>query len=104
MTEEGIVVGSPSGKFFNITKNKLKMGIPELGASLYRNLNGVIQFLTSFKTGTTGTGRGFRDEETYNTFKNNRIDIHNKVLKGEISRACFTDSVSCKVYRDGVEI
>ncbi|MDD5525560.1 MAG: hypothetical protein PHV90_10015 [Smithella sp.] len=104
LTEEGIVVGSPSGKFFNITKNKLKMGIPELGASLYRNLNGVIQFLTSFKTGTTGTGRGFRDEETYNTFKNNRIDIHNKVLKGEISRACFTDSVSCKVYRDGVEI
>lgn len=104
LTEEGIVVGSPSGKFFNVTKNKLKMGIPEQGASLYRNLEGVIQFLTSFKTGTTGTGRGFRDGDTYNAFKNGRIDIHSKTLEGEVSRASFADSASCKVYRGGVEI
>jgi hypothetical protein len=104
LTEEGVVVGSPSGKFFNVTKNKLKMGIPDQGASLYRNLNGVIQYLSSFKTGATGTGRGFCDEDTYNSFKNGKIDTHNKTLEGEIARACFSDEVSCKVYRGGVEI
>ena len=104
LTEEGVVVGSPSGKFFNVTKNKLKMGIPERGASLYRNMEGVIQYLTSFKTGTTGTGRGFRDTETYNAFKDGKIDMHEKTLNDDIARVGFSDSASCKVYRDGVEI
>jgi hypothetical protein len=104
MTEEGVVVGSPSGKFFNVTKNKLKMGIPDRGASLYRNMEGVIQYLTSFKTGTTGTGRGFRDEETFQAFKDGKIDQHEKTLQDDIARVGFSDSASCKVYRGGVEI
>jgi len=103
-SEDGIVIGLSSGKFLNVTKNKLKMGIPDKGASLYRNMEGVIQFLTSFKSGATGTGHGFRDEDTYNAFKNGKIDTHNKTLEGEVTRACFSDSASCKVYRGGVEI
>jgi hypothetical protein len=101
MTSEGIVVGSPSGKFFNVTKNKLKMGIPEQGASLYRNLEGVIQFLTSFKMGTTGSGAGFSDPDTINAFINGRIDIHNKNLEGMGSGACFSEEVTCTVTRNG---
>lgn len=104
LTSEGFVVGSPSGKFFNVTKNKLKMGIPDQGASLFRNLEGVIQFLTSFRTGTTGTGKGFRDTDTYNAFKNGRIDVHNQTLEHEATRVGFSDVASCKLYRGGVEI
>lgn len=104
VTSEGIVVGSPSGKFFNVTKNKLKMGIPEQGAALYRNLEGVIQYLASFKTGATGTGAGFRDAETYSAFKNGHIDSYSKTLEQEATRVGFSDVVSCKVYRGGVEI
>jgi len=103
-TEEGIVIGLASGNLLNVTKNKLKMGIPDQGASLYRNLDGVIQYLTSFKSGATGTGKGFRDEETYNAFKNGQIDIHNKTLEQEATRVGFADVASCKVYRGGVEI
>ena len=103
-SEDGIVIGLGSGKLLNVTKNKLKMGIPDRGASLYRNLEGVIQYLTSFKSGTTGTGKGFRDYETYNAFKNGHIDTYNKTLEEEVTRVGFSDVASCKVYRDGVEI
>lgn len=103
-SEDGVIIGLSSGNLLNVTKNKLKMDIPDKGASLYRNLEGVIQFLTSFKSGATGTGHGFRDAETYDVFKNGRIDMHNKTLEGEISRACFSDSVSCKLYRNGQEV
>lgn len=104
LTSEGVVVGAPNGNFFNITKNKLKMGIPSQGASLYRNLDGVIQFLTSFKSGATGSGAGFRDEDTYNAFKNGRIDIHEQVNDAMGARVGFSDSASCTVTRNGVII
>jgi hypothetical protein len=104
LTTEGVVVGAPSGHFFNVTKNKLKMGIAHQGASLYRNLDGVIQFLTSFKTGATGSGAGFRDADTYNAFKNGRIDIHEQSNDSMGARVGFSDVASCKVYRGGVEI
>jgi len=104
LTGEGIVIGSPAGKFFNISKNKLKLGIPDQGASLYRNLEGVIQYLTGFRTGTTGTGRGFRDAETYNAFKNGKIDTSGKSLEHEDTRIGFSDTATCRVYRGGVEI
>jgi hypothetical protein len=104
LTEEGIVAGSPTGKFFNITKNKLKMGIPDRGASLYRNLEGVIQYLTGFRTGATGTGRGFRDAQTSDAFKNGKIDTAGKSLEHEDTRIGFSDTATCRVYRGGVEI
>jgi len=104
LTSEGVVVGGPSGNFFNITKNKLKMGIPEQGASLYRNREGIIQFLTSFKAGVTGTGAGFRDTDTYNAFKNGRIDVHEQRNEGMGTAVGFGDSCSCTVTRGGVII
>lgn len=104
LTEEGIVAGSPTGKFYNVTKNKLKMGIPDRGASLYRNLEGDFHYLTGFKAGATGTGRGFRDTDTYNAFKNGRIDTGNKSLERGDTRIGFSDASICRVYRGGVEI
>lgn len=101
LTSEGVVVGSPTGKFFNITKNKIKMAVPESGASLYRNLDGVIQFLTSFKSGAAGSGIGSDDTDTYNVFKNGRIDTHSKRIEGMGTRACFSDDATCTVTRNG---
>ena len=104
MTTEGIVAGNQSGKLYNLTKNKIKMPIPAQGSSLYRNHDGIFQFLTSFKAGTSGSGAGSVDEDTYNVFKNGRIDTHNKNLNGNSSRAAFTDSATCTVTRGGVLI
>ncbi len=104
LTTEGVVVGAPSGHLFNISKNKIKMSIPDRGASLYRNLEGVIQFLTSFKTGSIASGAGFRDADTYAAIRSGKIDIHEKSNKEMSSRAAFSDEVSCTVTRGGVEI
>ena len=104
LTTEGWVVGSPTGKFFNITKNKIKIGIPTHGASLYRNLNGVIQILTSFKSGSIGSGAGFEDEDTFNSFKNGQIEIFNKTPEAMGSGAKFGDSATCTVTRNGVVV
>ena len=104
LTSEGVVVGAPNGNFFNITKNKIKMGIPDQGASLYRNLEGVIQFLTSFRRGSTGSGAGFSDGDTLDAFRKGRISLHRQDNEGMGSRFGFSDVASCKVYRGGVEI
>lgn len=104
LTTEGVVVGNGSGKFFNITKNKIKMSIPNQGASLYRNLEGKIQFLTSFKKGTSGSGAGFSDADTDAAFKAGEIPTSNKTPEGMGSGAGFSDSASCIVTRGGVVI
>jgi len=97
VTTEGIVVGNPDGHLFNISKNKIKMAIPARGASLYRNREGIIQFLTSFKAGATGTGAGFRHEDTYDAVKNGDLDRHEEFFSGMGSRASFTEEVTCTV-------
>jgi hypothetical protein len=102
MTVEGIVAGNISGKLFNLTKNKLKTGIPSRGASLYRNLEGVFQYLASFTTGATGSGAGFVDAETFDAFKNEKIDTYNKRARSMGSIAGFSDSATCTVTRGGV--
>jgi hypothetical protein len=104
MTVEGIVAGNISGKLFNLTKNKLKTGIPSRGASLYRNLEGVFQYLASFTTGATGSGAGFVDAETFDAFKNEKIDTYNKRARSMGSIAGFSDSATCTVTRGGVII
>ena len=104
MTADGIVVGSPTGKFFNVTNNKIKTGIPESGASLYRNLEGAIQFLTSFRKGKTGSGAGFSDEDTDDAFKNGAIPVNNRTPDNMGSSAGFRDDVTCTVTRGGVII
>ena len=104
LTTEGIVAGNGSGKLYNLTKNKIKMPIPSQGSSLYRNLDGVFQFLTSFREGSHGSGAGATDTDTYNAFKNGKIDTNNKNHDGNSSRAAFTDSATCTVTRNGVII
>jgi hypothetical protein len=104
LTSEGIVVGNGSGKFFNITKNKIKMSIPQQGASLYRNLEGKIQFLTSFKKGTIGSGAGFSDTDTDAAFKNGAIPTSNLTPEGMSNKVGFSDIASCTVTRGGVLI
>lgn len=73
VTAEGIVVGNANGRLFNLTKNKLKFGTPERGASLYRSQDGVFQFLSSFKQGASGSGAGFSDEATCEVFRNGTL-------------------------------
>jgi hypothetical protein len=104
LTTEGWVAGNTAGKLYNLTKNKIKTSIPLRGASLYRNLDGVFQFLTSFKSGTSGSGAGAIDEDTYNAFKNGCVDTYSKRNLPMGSSAGFTDSATCRVFRDGVEI
>jgi hypothetical protein len=104
LMEDGIVAGNGSGKVYNLTKNKIKMGVPSKGASLYRNYEGVFQFLTSFKSGVSGSGKGFSDAETYAAFKAGQIDVHNKALSGASARAAFQDDAVCEVRRGGILI
>lgn len=104
MTAEGIVAGNAVGRLFNLTKNKIKTGIPESGASLYRNLEGVFHFLTSFRQGLAGSGAGFLDEDTAYVFKHGQIDSHEQSNELPGSRAGFADSATCRVFRGGVEI
>lgn len=104
VTTEGVVVGSSTGKFFNLTKNKLKMALPGRGASLYRIREGMIQFLTSFKTGITGSGAGFTDPDTVYAFLHGHLDTHNKGIRDMSSRTKCSDSVECTVTRGGVVI
>jgi hypothetical protein len=73
VTAEGIVVGNANGRLFNLTKNRLRFGIPERGSSLYRNQDGVFQFLSSFRQGTTGSGAGFSDAATCEVFRNGTL-------------------------------
>lgn len=73
VTEEGIVIGNAAGKLYNLTKNKIMFGVPDKGASLYRNNNGVFQFLTSFKKGDSGSGVGFSDDATCEVFRNGKL-------------------------------
>jgi hypothetical protein len=104
VTENGIVVGNGSGKFFNITKNKIKMSIPQQGASLYRNLDDKIQFLTSFKKGTSGSSAGFSDADADAAFKTREIPTSNKTPEDMSNKVGFSDIASCTVTRRGVLI
>jgi len=102
LTTEGVVVGNSSGKFFNITKNKIRMGTPDQGTSLYRNLNGMIQYLTSFKQGQAGLSG--QDADALLAFKDGKVDTHNERHDTMGSRAGFSDSATCTVTRGGVVI
>lgn len=104
LMEDGIVAGNASGKVYNLTKNKIAMSIPSQGASLYRNLEGVFQVLTSFETGKRGSGAGFNDADTLAALTNGKIDVHNEYPGATSSRACISDEVYAEVRRNGVLI
>lgn len=104
MTAEGIVAGSNAGTLYNLTKNKIKTGIPARGASLYRNLEGMFQFLTSFRNSATASAKGFSDDVIMAAFKAGKIDDHTEDVEALTNRAQFTDSATCTVTRGGVLI
>ena len=104
LTKEGIVAGSTSGKLYNLTKNKVKMSVPESGAALYRNLQGVLQFLVSFKRGVAESGVGSSDAETLQVLEDGAVSQHEHDNKGTGSISSFADVVTCTVTRNGEEV
>jgi len=98
-TKEGIVAGNTSGRLFNLTKNKLRMGQPDKGASLYRQRDGVFQFLTSSITGT-----GDSDSATSTAFSSGSLPVTDITTKIPTSTAVLTETVTCEVWRGGVLI
>lgn len=104
MTADGYVAGNQMGRLFNLTKNKLKIDIPERGAALYRNLEGAFQYLCSFKRGNVGSGEGFADQDTLNAFIHQRLLLKSKSLEDAPQRIGFADTATCQVFRGGVEI
>lgn len=101
-TTDGIVAGNASGRLFNLTKNKLVFGVPERGASLYRNFGGVLQFLTSARAGAGGSGAGFFDADTIAALKAGQFDISSLKSNATGSGVGFADVATCEVYRNGV--
>jgi hypothetical protein len=102
LSDDGFVAGNISGRIFNLTKDRIKMGVPDRGASLYRNLDGVIQILSSFKTGTAITGA--KDADTVFAFLHGHIDTHNARDHDGKSMVVASDSATCEVRRGGVLI
>lgn len=98
-TTEGIVAGNTSGRLFNLTKTKLKMGIPEKGASLYRSKNGVFQFLTSAILSSGAT-----DADALSAFLTGALPSNNIVNKNPTSSVGLTETVSAEQWRGGVLI
>jgi len=90
-SEDGIVAGNTAGHLFNLTKNKLRMGTPAHGASLYRDLNGVIQFLTSSVQGSVGPS----DTETLSVLGAGKVPQSEFSNKAQGSYAGFTDIAIC---------
>lgn len=88
--EDGIVAGNVVGRVFNLTKNKLRMGAPEHGASLYRDLNGTIQILTS-----SSQGSGLSDPETIAVLRAGKVPQSEMSLKTQGSYAGFSDVAIC---------
>lgn len=98
-TAEGIVAGNISGRLYNLTKTKLKMGIPEKGASLYQSKNGVFQFLTSAVLSS-----GVTDVEALTAFLSGMLPSNDVINKSPSSSIGLTENVSCEQWRNGVLI
>lgn len=100
-TTDGVVAGNVSGRLYNLTKHKLRMGVPERGASLYRNLNGVFQFLTSAARASGGSGVGLEDAETVTVFRNEGVAQSNAYPGGTVTLTGLSDTAECEVRRGG---
>jgi len=103
-TSDGIVVGNVSGKLYNLTKNKLKMGVPVMGASLYRQKDGEFQFLTSADSGNASSGAGSSDSVLTAIVKNGKLTTTNKYNPPDSSVVGVVEDVSCSHTRGGVPV
>ncbi len=103
-TVEGIVAGNVSGRLFNLTKHKIKMGSPKRGASLYRQKGGEFQFLTSADTGVSGSAFGSYDAMLRNALATGKIPTNNLAKQSDSSVLGMQEEVTCEVWRNGVRI
>jgi hypothetical protein len=71
--EEGIVAGNPAGRLFSLSQGKVKFAPGTEGASLYRQKNGDLQFLTSFLQGEDTVSMGLADEATITVIRNGTV-------------------------------
>jgi len=102
--QDGIVIGNAAGKLYNLSKNKLMMDSPTSGASLYRNVDGTFQFLTSSARGLSGSSIGALNAETLALFEDGHVSRHEFSHRGMGTTASFSDSAVCEVRRGGVLI
>lgn len=103
-TVDGIVLGNSNGKLFNLTKNRVKLDSPDVGASLYRNVNGTYQFLTTSARGLTGSSIGSLNEDTLALLEDGKVSQHEHTNKGMGSTGSIGDTVTYTLKRDGVYI
>lgn len=73
LSQEGIVIGNPSGRLFNITQEKVRFRPGVRGASIHRMKDGEFQYLTSFKQGSPGSGFGMTDSATAEVIRNGKV-------------------------------
>lgn len=97
-TDEGIVAGNITGRLFNLTKDKLRLGKVSRGASLSHQLKGYFTYLTS----AVAASGGNVDSETLTALKNAKITSNNVLGNSFNDHSLCTDSVTCEVWRNGV--
>lgn len=98
-TMDGIVAGNASGKLYNLSKNKIMMDVAPVGASLYRNVDGTFQFLTSSIRGVSGSSVGALNPDTLKLFEEGHVSRHEFTHQGNGSVASFSDSASCELNK-----
>jgi len=103
-TVDGFVAGNVNGRLFNLTKDKLKLGSPSRGASMYRQVDGMFQFLSSAYQGKIGSGSGASDQELIDAIAAGRLAINNKSNQIPQSTAACADDATIEVRRGGVLI
>jgi hypothetical protein len=101
-TTEGFVAGNASGRLFNLTKHKIKMGTPNRAASLYRQKDGAFQFLSSSVLGSTGSGLGSVDAKLREALASGRLTVTSASRGNAESAARCGDEANIEVRRGGV--
>lgn len=99
-THEGIVAGNITGRLFNLTKDKLRLGKVSRGASLHHQLEGYFTYLTS----AVAVNNGNVDIETLTALKNSKLATNNISRKLFDVKAACSDEMECSVWRGGVQI
>ncbi len=70
VSKNGIVAGNQAGRLFSLSQRKVKFVPGNEGASLFRKKDGKFQFLTSFQSGSEGSGFGMSDSATCEVIRN----------------------------------
>jgi hypothetical protein len=73
LAKNGFVAGNEAGRLFSLSQRKVKFVPGNEGASLFRKKDGKFQFLTSFKSGSEGSGFGMSDSATCEVIRNGTL-------------------------------